>query len=41
MVGIGTVYHYYRDGIIESDDDVAIVFDPINHELLSEALVKL
>jgi hypothetical protein len=25
MVGIGTVYQYYRDGIIESDDDVAIV----------------
>ncbi|OPX59583.1 MAG: TfuA-like protein [Methanobacterium sp. PtaB.Bin024] len=41
MVGIGTVYQYYRDGIIESDDDVAIVFDPITHELLSEALVSM
>ncbi|BDZ70717.1 TfuA-related McrA-glycine thioamidation protein [Methanobacterium petrolearium] len=41
MVGIGTVYQYYRDGIIESDDDVAIVFDPVTHELLSEALVSM
>jgi len=41
MVGIGTVYQYYRDGIIEADDDVAIVYDPITHELLSEALVSM
>ena len=41
MVGIGTVYQYYRDGTIESDDDVAIVFDPITHELLAEALVSM
>lgn len=41
MIGIGTVYHNYRDGKIESDDDVAIVFDPVTHELLSEALVSM
>jgi hypothetical protein len=41
MIGIGTVYQEYRDGIIESDDDVAIVFDPVTHELLCEALVSM
>lgn len=41
MIGIGTVYKKYRDGIIESDDDVAIVFNPLTHELLSEALVSM
>lgn len=41
MIGIGTVYQQYRKGVIESDDDVAIVFDPITHELLCEALVSM
>ncbi len=41
MIGIGTVYQKYRDGVIESDDDVAIVFNPETHELLSEALVSM
>jgi TfuA protein len=41
MIGIGTVYQKYRDGIIESDDDVAIVFNPVTHELLCEALVSM
>ncbi|BDZ67911.1 TfuA-related McrA-glycine thioamidation protein [Methanobacterium ferruginis] len=41
MIGIGTVYEKYRNGIIESDDDVAIVFNPETHELLSEALVSM
>lgn len=41
MIGIGTVYQYYRDGKTESDDDVAIVFDPVTNEQLSEALVSM
>jgi len=41
MKGIGTVYQYYKDGIIESDDDVAIVFNPKTYEQLSEALVSM
>lgn len=41
MIGIGDVYHRYSEGIIESDDDVAIVFNPVNNELLSEALVSM
>jgi len=41
MIGIGTVYALYRDGKIESDDDVAIIFNPVTHELLCEALVSM
>ncbi|CDG64566.1 MAG: TfuA protein [Methanobacterium sp.] len=41
MIGIGTVYQEYRDGIIESDDDVAIIFDPVTNQLLCEALVSM
>lgn len=41
MIGIGKVYQNYRDGMIESDDDVAIVFNPKTLELLSEALVSM
>jgi len=41
MKGIGTVYQYYKDGVIESDDDVAIVFNPETYEQLSEALVSM
>jgi hypothetical protein len=41
MIGIGEVYQSYRDGKIESDDDVAIVFNPETHELFSEALVSM
>ncbi len=28
MVGIGEIYRMYRDGELESDDEVALVFDP-------------
>lgn len=41
MIGIGTVYQLYRDGKIESDDDVAIIFNPVTHEVLCEALVSM
>jgi TfuA protein len=41
MKGIGTVYKYYKDGVIESDDDVAIVFNPETYEQLSEALISM
>jgi hypothetical protein len=41
MIGKGEIYRLYKDGIIESDDDVAIVFDPMSNEQLSEALVSM
>jgi len=41
MVGIGRVYSDYRNGIIESDDDVAVVINPETMEQLSEALISM
>ncbi|MCL2157282.1 MAG: TfuA-related McrA-glycine thioamidation protein [Methanobrevibacter sp.] len=41
MIGIGYVYESYASGKIESDDDVAVVFNPETHEQLSEALVNI
>lgn len=41
MIGVGIVFQAYKDGMVESDDDVAVVFDPSTHEQLSEALVSM
>jgi TfuA protein len=41
MIGIGRVYHDYRKGVIESDDDVAVVINPETMEQLSEALISM
>jgi len=41
MVGIGKVYHDYREGVIESDDDVAVAINPETLEQLSEALISM
>jgi hypothetical protein len=41
MIGIGYVYNKYKNGIITSDDDVAVTFDPDSKTPLSEALVNI
>jgi hypothetical protein len=41
MIGKGEIYQSYKEGIIESDDDVALVFNPITNEQLSEALITM
>ena len=41
MVGIGEVYRMFRDGELESDDEVALVFDPETGFSLSEPLVNI
>jgi TfuA protein len=41
MVGIGKVYRAYKGGVIEADDDVALVFNPETLEKLSEALISM
>ncbi len=41
MVGVGHVYNQYKNGFIESDDDVAIVINPVNLEQLSDSLVSM
>ncbi|MCE5214104.1 MAG: TfuA-related McrA-glycine thioamidation protein [Methanobacterium sp.] len=41
MIGVGKVYESYKNGEIESDDDVAVVFNPQTSELLSQPLISM
>jgi hypothetical protein len=41
MEGIGDVYRMYRDGVLVSDDEVALAFDPESFTALSEPLVNI
>jgi hypothetical protein len=41
MIGVGRIYEMYRDGIIESDDEVAVTFDGETNEQLSTPLVNI
>ena len=41
MQGIGAIYQAYRSGHLESDDEVALVFDPFSFEPRSEPLVNI
>jgi hypothetical protein len=41
MVGVGTIYQMYRNGELVSDDEVALVFDPVSGYALSEPLINI
>ncbi len=41
MTGIGEVYRMYKSGELESDDEVALVFDPVSGYSLSEPLINI
>jgi hypothetical protein len=41
MVGIGKIYLMYKNGELESDDEVALVFDPSSGLALSEPLINI
>jgi len=41
MIGIGYVYNQYKNELIESDDDVAVIINPENMEQLSDSLVSM
>ncbi len=41
MVGIGEIYCMYKSGELESDDEVALVFDPASGLALSEPLINI
>jgi hypothetical protein len=41
MVGIGEIYRMFRSGELESDDEVALVFDPESGLSLSEPLINI
>jgi hypothetical protein len=41
IVGIGAIYQMYKSGELESDDEVALVFDPSSGVALSEPLINI
>jgi hypothetical protein len=41
MVGVGKIYQMYRNGELISDDEVALVFDPVSGYALSEPLINI
>ncbi|MDD1768541.1 MAG: TfuA-related McrA-glycine thioamidation protein [Methanomassiliicoccales archaeon] len=41
MIGVGRVYEMYASGVIDGDDEVALVFNPETLEPLSEPLVNI
>lgn len=41
MTGIGKIYQMYKDGTLTSDDEVALVFDPVSGYSLSEPLINI
>lgn len=41
MVGIGEIYQMYKNGELESDDEVALIFDPVTFTALSEPLINI
>ena len=41
MIGVGKVFEMYKNGIIESDDEVAVTFDAGSNEALSVPLVNI
>jgi hypothetical protein len=41
MEGVGLIYRLYRDGVLVSDDEVALVYDPESFSPLSEPLINI
>lgn len=41
MIGVGRVYECYRSGRIVADDEVAVTFNPLTGEQMSEPLVNV
>jgi hypothetical protein len=43
MIGVGRVFEWFRDGVLEDDDEVAIIHDPADRGYVarSEALVNV
>ena len=41
MEGIGEIYRLYMNGTLVSDDEVALIFDPVSFDPLSEPLINI
>ncbi|MDP2215817.1 MAG: TfuA-related McrA-glycine thioamidation protein [Methanolobus sp.] len=41
MIGVGKIYEWYRDGIVEDDDEVAVATNPDTFEPVSSPMVNM
>jgi hypothetical protein len=41
MMGVGEVFAMFRDGVLDADDEVALIYDPATYRALSEPLVNI
>ncbi|MEA1984632.1 MAG: TfuA-related McrA-glycine thioamidation protein [Euryarchaeota archaeon] len=41
MIGVGQIYEWYRDGVLEADDEVAVTTNPETHEPVSTPMVNI
>jgi hypothetical protein len=41
MIGVGKIFAMYRDGILDADDEVALIYERDTYRKLSEPLVNL
>lgn len=41
MIGVGRIYEWYRDGVIEDDDEVAVATNPETFEPVSAPMVNI
>jgi hypothetical protein len=41
MIGVGEIFEWYRDGVIDADDEVALTYDPASYRPTSVPLVNI
>lgn len=41
MIGVGNIFEDYKNGVIESDDDVAVSLNPETYEQLSDSWINM
>ncbi|WP_461436129.1 TfuA-related McrA-glycine thioamidation protein [Methanosphaera sp.] len=41
MIGVGNIFEDYKNGVIESDDDVAVSLNPETYEQMSESWINM
>jgi hypothetical protein len=41
MIGVGKIYTCYKEGVVEADDEVAVAYNPITYESVSDPLINI
>ena len=41
LIGVGSIFEAYRDGVLDADDEVAVAYDPATYRATSAPLVNI